>query len=141
MSDPSDASDPQLPADLPADLPGVPGLGGLDFGSLLGAASQMFDAQAEAAAAVVIGRAGGGAVRITASGGGEFSKVEISPDAVDPDDIATLEDLVLAALRDAMAQVNDLQSGALGGLDLGSIQGMLGGLGGLGGPGAGADPE
>ncbi len=127
MSDASDSS-------ATPDLPGLGGLGGLDFGSLLGAASQMMQAQQAAAEVEVVGSSGGGAVRITVTGGGAFTAVEISPEAVDPDDVATLEDLVLAALRDAMTKVNELQSGAMGGLDLGSIQGMLGGLG------AGPDP-
>ena len=48
-------------------------------------------------------------MRITVTGGLEFRRVEIRPDAVDPDDVEMLQDLVLAALHDAMAQVGDLQ--------------------------------
>jgi DNA-binding YbaB/EbfC family protein len=104
-----------------------PGAGGFDLGSLLGAASQMFEAQAQAAQQAVVGSAGGGAVKITVTGGGEFTAVELAPDVVDPADVPMLEDLVLAALRDAMAKVQQLQSGALGGLDMGGLQGLLGG--------------
>lgn len=114
------------------------GAGGFDLGSLLGAASQMVEAQAQAANQTAVGSAGGGAVQITVTGGGEFTKIEIQPAVVDPADVTMLEDLVLAALRDAMAKVQQMQTGALGGFDLGSIQGMLGGLG-LGAPGDATD--
>ena len=70
-------------------------------------------------------RAGrGGAVRIAVTGGLEFRSVHIDPEAVDPDDVEMLEDLVLAALHDATAKVHELQaeaSTALGGLDLGGL--------------------
>ena len=112
--------------DPDADPQPASGLPGLDLGSLLGAASQMMQAQAQAASQTVVGSAGGGAVQVTVTGGGEFAKVEIAPSVVDPSDVAMLEDLVLAALRDAMAKVNNLQSGALGGLDLANLQGFLG---------------
>jgi DNA-binding protein YbaB len=52
--------------------------------------------------------------------------VRISPEVVDPSDVEMLEDLVLAAVRDAVAQVQDAQQASLGGLGLGG-----GGLGGL----------
>ena len=107
-----------------------------DMGSLLGMAmemqQQMIAAQAEAAEAVVEGQAGGGVVRIEVTGGLEFQAVHIDPDAVDPDDVEMLQDLVLAALHDAVARVNELTQAAnpLGGMDLGSLD--LGGMG-LGG--------
>jgi DNA-binding YbaB/EbfC family protein len=116
-------------------------LGGLDLATLLGGAggeaggglagilemaqqlqAGMVEAQAEAAATVVEGVAGGGAVRIEATAGLEFRAVHIRPDAVDPNDVELLEDLVLAALRDAVVRANEVQASALGG---------LGGLGGL----------
>jgi hypothetical protein len=89
---------------------------------------QLAAAQEEARETVVEGRAGGRSVRVSMTGGGEVTAVRIEPEVVDPNDVEMLEDLVLAALRDAMHQVQELQSGALGGLgDLGD----LGGLGGL----------
>ena len=81
----------------------------------------------EAAERTVTGTAGGGLVRVTLTGGGEPSAVEIAPDAIDPSDPELLEDLVLAALRDAVHQVQQVQASAMGGLDLGAL-----GLGGLG---------
>ena len=101
--------------------------GAFDLSSLLDSAQQLMSAQQEAAESEVVGSAGGGKVEVTVTGGGEFRRVRISPDVVDPADIPLLEDLVLAALRDAMARVNAAQAAALGGLDLGG----LGGLGGL----------
>lgn len=110
-------------------------LGGFDFGSLLEQAQQvqqnLMAAQAEAAEQEVTGAAGGGAVKVTVTGGMEFVSVEIAPSAVDPDDVEMLQDLVLAALHDASAQVAELNQQAMGGLgglaDLGGLGGLLGG--------------
>jgi DNA-binding YbaB/EbfC family protein len=84
-------------------------------------------AQAAAQSATVEGSAGGGIVRVTLTGTGEAVAVHIDPAAVDPDDCEMLEDLVLAALRDAMAQSQALQADALGHIDLGGLGGLLGG--------------
>jgi len=118
--------------------PGAPdrpdGLQLPDLGGLLEQAGQMQEqlaaAQAEAEDTVVEGSAGGGVVRVTVTGGGEFRDVTIQPDAVDPADVAMLEDLVLAALNDAMGKVTELQRQAAGSIDLGGLD--LGGL--LGSP-------
>lgn len=104
--------------------------GGFDFGALMETAGQMqaqiLAAQEVAASSVVEGVAGGGAVRITVTGDFEFQSVEIAPEAVDPDDVEMLQDLVLAALNDAVERIGELTSGGLdlGGVDLG---GLLGG--------------
>ena len=105
-----------------------------DMSSLLAQAQQMAEqitAQQSAAQDVEVeGQAGGGAVKIRMTGGGEFLSVRIAPSAVDPDDVEMLEDLVLAALNDAVANVGELVQGPdLGGLDLGSMGfgGLLGG--------------
>ena len=91
---------------------------------------QLMAAQQEAAEQTVTGSAGGGLVRVVMTGSGDPTEVHIAPDANDPDDPDLLEDLVLAALRDAIHQVRALQASTMGGLDLGG----LAGLGGLGGP-------
>lgn len=88
--------------------------------------SQLMDAQAQAAEAEVTGTAGGGAVEITVTGSMQFLDVTISPDAVDPDDVAMLEDLVLAALNDAVAQVDAMQRSSVGAIDLGALGGLTG---------------
>ena len=99
-----------------------------DFGNLLGQAQAMMAASAQAAEEEVEGQAGGGAVRVRVNGRFEFSAVHIAPAAVDPDDVAMLEDLVLAALHDASAQLSAKQQQVLGGLgDLGGLGGLLGG--------------
>lgn len=103
------------------------------FGDLFRQAQAMqerlAEAQEAAAQAEVVGQAGGGAVRITVTGGLEFRAVQIDPKAVDPDDVPMLEDLVLAALHDAADQLNTLGQeavgGSLGGLDLGNLLGGL----------------
>lgn len=86
---------------------------------------QLLAAKAEAAEQVVQGQAGGGAVQVEVTGGMEFRSVTIDPAAVNPDDVEMLQDLVLAALHDAMARVGEIQQGVTSGLGLG------GGLGGL----------
>ena len=103
---------------------------GVNFGDLLATAQQMqqqlMDAQAAVAEQEVEGQSGGGVVKVRCTGGLEFEQVTIDPAAVDPSDVAMLEDLVLAAIRDAVARANALQQQAMGGLG-----GLAGGLGGL----------
>ena len=86
---------------------------------------QLMEAQAAAAEQVVEGQAGGGAVRVTVTGGLEFQSVVIDPSAVDPDDVEMLQDLVLAAVRDATHKATALSQQAMGGLDLGGLGGLL----------------
>lgn len=63
--------------------------------------------QAELKAMLFTGSAGGGLVRIEMSGEKEVLSVSIDRSAVDPGDVETLQDLVLAALRDASRQVDE----------------------------------
>jgi len=103
--------------------------GGMDLNELMKQAQAMQEHLMEAQAAVanreVEGVAGGGAVRIVATGGLEFRSVTIDSGAVDPDDVTMLEDLVLAALNDTVAKAGELNSEALGGL--GGLGDLLGG--------------
>jgi len=73
-------------------------------------------AQAQLADETVEGTAGGGAVTVVMTGTQEARSVRISPDAVDPADVETLQDLVLAATRDALAKSKELASQKLGGI-------------------------
>jgi DNA-binding YbaB/EbfC family protein len=91
---------------------------------------QLEEAQAELAATEVTGTAGGGLVTATLTGGGELTAITISPEAVDPEDVETLQDLVVAAVRDARRIVGDIAEEKMG-----PVTGGMGGLGGLGLPG------
>ncbi len=88
---------------------------------------RMVAAQQAAAGTSVEGSAGGGLVKITATGTGEFTAVHIDPQAVDPADVEMLEDLVLAALHDVAHRVAELSQESLGQLGLGGLGGLLGG--------------
>src|SRR4030095_813193 len=92
---------------------------------------QLADAQAELAEMEVTGTAGGGLVTVTMTAAGEFRSVKIDPKVVDPEDVETLEDLVLAAVHNAAAQAHEGSEEKRAPLSAG-----LGGLGGgLGLPG------
>jgi hypothetical protein len=86
---------------------------------------QLMSAQQELADSEVTGSAGGGLVTAVMSGGGELKSLTIDPKVVDPDDVETLADLVVAAVRDANHQVSDLASQKMGPL----AGGLGGGLG------------
>ena len=88
---------------------------------------QMEATQAELAETEVTGTAGGGLVTVTMTASGEFRAVKIDPSAVDPEDVETLEDLVLAAVHNAAAAGKALSDEKMGPL--------TSGLGGLGLPG------
>ena len=88
---------------------------------------QMVEAQQKLAEAQVTGTAGGGLVTVTATGSGEVVSLKIDPKAVDPDDVESLEDLVLAAIRDASRAAGELANETMGPL--------TSGMGGLGLPG------
>jgi nucleoid-associated protein EbfC len=91
---------------------------------------EMATAQAALAETTVEGSAGGGVVTATATGTGELQRVTIAPDVIDPDDIEMLEDLVVAAVNEALRAAQALQSEKMGaataGVDLGALGGLLG---------------
>jgi DNA-binding YbaB/EbfC family protein len=124
---------------MSSDFPELPDMGGL-LSQVQQMQQQLISAQEEAASQVVEGQAGGGAVKVEMTGGFDFRKVTIDPAAVDPEDVGMLEDLILAALHDAVGRVNDLNRQALGGLgSMGGLGGLLGG--GLPGLGSGGGDE
>jgi DNA-binding YbaB/EbfC family protein len=88
---------------------------------------QLAAAQEELARTEVTGTAGGGLVSATLTGAGEVVSIKIKPEAVDPDDVETLEDLVVAALHDASRAATEMQNEKMGP--------VTGGMGGLGLPG------
>jgi nucleoid-associated protein EbfC len=85
---------------------------------------QMQQAQEELARETVTASAGGGVVKATMTGGLELVSVEIDPEVVDPEDVEMLQDMVLAAVNEALASAQELASKKLGGI--------TGGLGDLG---------
>ena len=87
--------------------------------------ADMAKAQEDLAGMTVEGTAGGGAVVVVMSGTQECKQVRIKKDAVDPEDVETLEDLVRAATTDALAKSKQLAADRLGGLTGGlKIPGM-----------------
>jgi DNA-binding YbaB/EbfC family protein len=89
--------------------------------------AEMAKAQEELANERVEASVGGGMVTVTASGSGDIVGIKISPEAIDPDDPETLEDLVLAGVNEALRNAQELAQSKLGG--------AVGGLKGLGLPG------
>jgi nucleoid-associated protein EbfC len=89
--------------------------------------AEMMKAQEELANETVEASVGGGMVTVTATGSGEIKAVKIQPEAIDPDDPESLEDLVLAGVNQALRNAQELAQSKLGG--------AVGGLKGLGLPG------
>lgn len=107
--------------------------GGLDLNALLEQAQAMQDqlasAQERLAEASVDGTVAGGAVTVTVNGVGELQGVDIKAgefDGTDPDSLADLGDLVVAAYRDAKAQADALATQSLGPL-AGGLDNLTGG--------------
>jgi nucleoid-associated protein EbfC len=79
---------------------------------------------------IVEASAGGGMVSVKVTGDLEIKEIKIDPQAVDPDDVELLQDMVLAAVNEGMRAAQELAASKMG-----SIAGGLGGPGGLGGLG------
>ncbi len=74
----------------------------------------------------VTATAGGGAVEVTVSGKHEVTKIKLSEEVVDPDDIEMLEDLIMAATNEAFRKLDEESQSSMA-----KITGGMGGLGGL----------
>ena len=103
----------------------------MDFEKLMRQAQQMQEqmakAQQELANETVEASAGGGMVKVKATGSLEITEITIAPQAIDPDDPEILADMILAAVNEALRSAQDLAGKKMGGL--------TGGLGDLGIPG------
>ncbi|MBA3791242.1 MAG: YbaB/EbfC family nucleoid-associated protein [Actinomycetota bacterium] len=86
--------------------------------------ADMQQAQEDLAKETVTASAGGGAVKVTVTGGLEVISVEIDPEVVDPEDVEMLQDMVLAATNEAVNSSQEMASKRLGGI--------TGGLGDMG---------
>jgi DNA-binding YbaB/EbfC family protein len=119
--------DDDVEADDVNEALGLPDLSAVSpdgMSGLLEQAQKMMEAQQAAADREIEGVAGGGVVRVRTTGTGEVLEVSIDPQVVDPDDVAMLEDLVLAALHDMNTKLLDIQREAMGPLaGLGDIFG------------------
>jgi nucleoid-associated protein EbfC len=113
---------------------GGPGPGGLDLNAMMKQVqqmqSEMMEAQEKLKDEVVDASAGGGMVKLKMSGDLRLLEVTIDPEAIDPEEADLLQDMVLAAVNEAIRSAQELASSKLGG-----IAGAGGGLGGLGLPG------
>ncbi len=94
---------------------------------------RMEDVQSQMGDVTVEGQAGGGLVRVTATGHAKLKSIKIDPVAVDKRDVEMLEDLIVAAVNDALKRAQGAVENELGkvtgGMDLGAIGNLFGGIG------------
>lgn len=81
--------------------------------------AQLQAAQQEILATTVVGNAGNGLVTVTMAGNGEVSAVTVDPKVVDPEDVETLQDLLLGAFKDAHTKVANVAEEKMGPLSQG----------------------
>ena len=107
---------------------------GMDMNKLMQQMGQMQEemqkAQDELANETVEATAGGGMITVVANGAGEIRQIKIDPKAIDPDDPEMLEDMIVAAVNEAIRSAHSLMESKLGGLAGGALGGL--GLPGLG---------
>src|SRR5687767_15610478 len=92
--------------------------------------AEMLKAQEELKNEVVEASAGGGMVTVKISGDLDLKEIRIDPEAVDPEDVELLQDMVQAAVNEAIRSAQELAASKMG-----AATGGLGGPGGLGGLG------
>jgi hypothetical protein len=104
----------------------------MDFGKLAQQAMQMQQEmrrlQEEAAKETVDATAGGGMVKVTASGAGEIVSIAIDPKAIDPDDPELLADMVTAAVNEALRSAQSLMQSKVGQMIPPGLEGLLPGM-------------
>lgn len=106
------------------------GFGGANMNNLMKQAQKMQRdmerMQAELQDKEVEATAGGGVVTVVATGKKQIKKITINPDVVDPDDVEMLQDLVMAAVNEALRMADEMVNS-----EMSKITGGLGGLGGM----------
>ncbi|MDD5603510.1 MAG: YbaB/EbfC family nucleoid-associated protein [Eubacteriales bacterium] len=112
-------------------FPGAPGgFGGGNMGNIMKQAQKMQKdmqkLQEEMEQKTVEAVVGGGAVTVRASGKKEITEIIIKPEAVDPDDVEMLQDLIMAAVNEALRKADEMATG-----EMSKITGGLGGMPGL----------
>ena len=92
--------------------------GGMNMNALMQQAKkmqeQMQKAQEELENAEIVGKAGGEMVVVTMNGKKEIKSIKLDKTAVDPDDVEMLEDLIMAAIKDAQSKAKQMNKDALG---------------------------
>ena len=125
---------------------GYPGMGGMNMNNMMKQVQkmqkqmeenqkQMVESQKELEEKEFSATAGGGAVEVTVSGKKLVTKVTLDPDAVDPDDVEMLEDLIMVAVNEAMKKVETATDEMMDKFSGSGMPGMGGipGMGGMGG--------
>jgi DNA-binding YbaB/EbfC family protein len=88
--------------------------------------AKLIKAQEELEKATVEASSGGGVVTVVVSGQQQLRSIKISPEAVDPDDIEMLEDLIMAAVNEGMEKAKELAASQIGAITGGlNIPGLL----------------
>ena len=108
-------------------LPNIPGLGNLQK-QMQKMQDDMARLQDELGDARVEAAAGGGMVKAVVNGKGEMIDLEIAPEVVDPEDIGMLQDLVIAAVRDAMSKAEEERTEKMNGVTGGVMNQLPKGL-------------
>lgn len=108
---------------------GFPGFGG-NIGNLMKQAQKMQKdmekIQEELKDKIVEASAGGGAITVVATAKKEIKEINIKPEVVDPDDVEMLQDLILAAVNEALRKADEMANA-----EMGKVTGGLGGLPGM----------
>ncbi len=109
---------------------GFPGFGGGNMGNLIKQAQKMQQdmakLQEELQEKTIETTAGGGAITVVVSGKKELQSITIKPEVVDPDDVEMLQDLILAAVNEAIRKADEMVNS-----EMGKLTGGLGGMPGL----------
>jgi len=96
---------------------GFGGMGGMNMNSLMKQAQkmqkQMAEIQDDLANKTLEVSSGGGAIKVVINGEKQITALTISPDAVDPDDVEMLQDLVMTAVNEAIRQMDEAVSGQM----------------------------
>lgn len=107
---------------------GFPGMGGANMANIMKQAQkmqrQMQEAQKEIEEMLITTTSGGGAVEVTINGSKQITDIKLSKDAVDPDDVEMLQDLIMAAVNEAIRELEEKSQS--------KMAGFTGGFGGLG---------
>lgn len=90
--------------------------------------AQLQQAQAEIMATEVVGEAGNGLVKATMNGSGHITAISIDPSVVDPEDVDTLQDLLIGALEDAHQRIGAVAEEKMGPLQNAGFGDDLGGM-------------